>query len=99
PIWNGGGDGEDRSLAQCYRNSLDLLVKSGLHSIAFPAISTGAYGFPIAAATRIAVTTVFDFLNTQPSIARVIFCCFSASDAEIYRATCDAVGAGQLSTS
>jgi len=87
PMWKGGDDDEDRLLASCYRNSLARLVENRLSSIAFPAISTGIYGFPIERATRIAVTTTCDVLDRQPGIESVVFCCFSARDLEIYRQT------------
>jgi len=85
PIWRGGDKGEEALLASCYRRSLDLSVEHGLRSIAFPAISTGVYRFPLERATLIAVTTVRDFIADAPSIERVIFCCFSFGDAEVYR--------------
>lgn len=84
PVWRGGGHGEDELLASCYRTSLVLLRGHGLRSIAFPAISTGAYGFPMERATRIAVDTVRAVLAGEPDIDRVVFCCFSARDREIY---------------
>ena len=76
PIWGGGERGEDRLLASCYANSLALAVGHGLSSIAFPSISTGAYGFPPPRAAHIAVTTVLDGLRNAPSLKRVVFCCF-----------------------
>lgn len=76
PIWGGGTRDEDRLLALCYANSLGLALDHELSSIAFPAISTGAYGFPPARAARIAVATVLDGLRTAPSLKRVVFCCF-----------------------
>ena len=84
PVWHGGGSGEAALLASCYRNSLALLVAHGLTSIAFPAISTGIYGYPIEPATHIAVATVREVLAREPSIAKVIFCCFSDGNREIY---------------
>lgn len=84
PVWRGGGHGEDELLASCYRTSLALLRGHGLRSVAFPAISTGAYGFPMERATRIAVDTVRAVLAGEPDIDRVVFCCFSARDREIY---------------
>jgi O-acetyl-ADP-ribose deacetylase (regulator of RNase III) len=75
PIWRGGGRGEDDLLVACYRNSLALAELSGVKSIAFPAISTGAYGFPFERATRIAVRTVREFISTHPSMERVVFVC------------------------
>ena len=76
PVWGGGESGEDRLLAACYRNSLALAAGHGLASIAFPAISTGIYGFPPDRAAAIAVATVLDSLRDAPPIRRVVFCCF-----------------------
>ena len=76
PIWGGGERGETRLLADCYRNSLTLALDHGLASIAYPAISTGAYGFPPGRAALIAVKTVLKTLATAQSIERVVFCCF-----------------------
>ncbi len=76
PVWQGGERDENHLLANCYRNSLVLAVEQGLASIAFPAISTGIFGFPPAPAADIAVTTVRGALSDLPSIDRVVFCCF-----------------------
>jgi O-acetyl-ADP-ribose deacetylase (regulator of RNase III) len=76
PVWGGGERGEDKLLASCYRNSLERLREHGLASIAFPAISTGIYGFPPERAARIAVKTVLDVLGEGPGGERVVFCCF-----------------------
>ncbi len=84
PVWNGGKRNEAELLAGCYRNSLELAVKHGLHSIAFPAISTGIYGYPIEKAAEVAVQTVREFVEEHP--LEVTFCCFSAKDLEIYQA-------------
>lgn len=86
PAWQGGGAGEALLLASCYRRSLELAVKHGLVSIAFPAISTGVYGFPAEPATEIAVTTVAAFLAADRQITEVVFCCFGAASAELHRA-------------
>jgi len=84
PIWQGGSHGEDELLASAYRESLKLA--SDLRSVAFPAISTGVYGFPKERATRIAVREVKRFLAAGGhSLERVVFCCFSAADEAIYR--------------
>ena len=85
PVWQGGGAGEDGLLESCYRNSLDLAAAHGLASVAFPAISTGVYRFPPDRAARIAVRTVSDGLARHPGIARVVFCCFGAEAAALYR--------------
>jgi len=85
PVWHGGSQNEPTLLASCYRRSLDLAVANKLRSIAFPAISTGVYGYPIGAATKIAVATVTDFLRETGEDLEVIFCCFSAGDLAIYQ--------------
>ena len=85
PIWSGGDADEDRLLASCYRRSLEVAVENELGTIAFPAISTGVYGFPVERAAQIAVRTVARFLNTAPGIAEVTFCCFSDESTEAHR--------------
>src|SRR5690242_16691862 len=77
PVWHGGGHGEDELLASCYCRAMALVHAHRLTSIAFPAISTGVYRFPAAPASRIAVGAVIDALAAAPSVAQVIFCCFS----------------------
>ena len=78
PVWGGGERGEDRLLANCYRNSLALASERGLASIAYPAISTGAYGFPAGRAAMIAMRSMAEALPKTDGIDRVIFCCFGA---------------------
>lgn len=85
PRWVDGRHGEPERLASCYRSSLELAEAHALARIAFPAISTGAYGYPPEAAARVAVQTVGQQLPRHPSIAEVIFCCYSARDLGIYR--------------
>jgi O-acetyl-ADP-ribose deacetylase (regulator of RNase III) len=85
PVWHGGRSGEPEKLASCYRKSLALAASKSLTSIAFPAISTGVYGFPLEPATRIAISTVSAELPACPSITRVIFCCFGAETTATYR--------------
>lgn len=85
PIWNGGERKEDEKLARCYRNSLTVAKENNLKTIAFPAISTGAYGFPMERATKIAVTEVAAFLAANPAIEKVIFCCYGENAAAVYR--------------
>jgi O-acetyl-ADP-ribose deacetylase (regulator of RNase III) len=87
PVWRGGDAGEDALLANCYRSSLALAAQHKLHTIAFPAISTGAYGFPLGQATRIAVTEVRNFLEQETSIEGVIFVCRGVEAYEKYRQT------------
>jgi O-acetyl-ADP-ribose deacetylase (regulator of RNase III) len=84
-VWNGGGAGEAELLASCYRNSLQLALDHACDSIAFPAISTGVYGYPVEAATRIAVSTVRDVLAGGADID-VIFVCFDAGTLAVYKA-------------
>lgn len=84
PIWRGGNQREPELLAEAYRNSLKLAVSKGLKTVAFPSISTGAYGYPIEKASRIALATVKDFLEREDSLYRVVFVLFSREDLEIY---------------
>jgi O-acetyl-ADP-ribose deacetylase (regulator of RNase III) len=85
PVWHGGGNGEAKQLAGCYRNSLLQAESHAVHSIAFPAISCGVYGYPLKDAAAIAVKTVFDTLPETPGITSVSFVCFSAPVAAAYR--------------
>jgi O-acetyl-ADP-ribose deacetylase (regulator of RNase III) len=89
PVWRSGNQGEDELLAACYRNSLALAVRHGIRTIAFPAISTGTYGFPLERATKIAVTEVERFLEEEPSIEQVVFVCFGQRTYECYVQTLD----------
>lgn len=84
PIWQGGKFKEDELLANCYRNSLKLAVKNEIKTIAFPAISTGVYGFPIERATKIAINEVKSFLENDELIEKVIFVCFDDRTYEVY---------------
>jgi O-acetyl-ADP-ribose deacetylase (regulator of RNase III) len=84
PVWSGGRQGEDELLASCYRNSLALAVEHGLKTIAFPAISTGAYRFPPDRAAAIAVREVRAFLKQLPSIEKVLFVCFGPDAVRSY---------------
>jgi O-acetyl-ADP-ribose deacetylase (regulator of RNase III) len=86
PVWQGGTQGEDSLLAGAYRSSLRLAAEHHLRSIAFPAISTGIYGFPLERATRIAVRTVRQHLDEHPAPERVVFVCFDEATAAVYRA-------------
>jgi len=84
PVWSGGRRGEPALLRSCYERSLALAEEHELRSIAFPAISTGAYGYPIEAATRVAVETVRNSLERPSSLELVRFVCFSDQDWHIY---------------
>ncbi len=84
PVWEGGSRGEDELLASCYRESLARAAEKGARAVAFPAISTGAYRFPVERATHIAVAEVRAGLARHPGIEKVVFCCFSAEDLAVY---------------
>ncbi len=84
PIYRGGSQGEAALLASCYKSSLKLAVENGLHSVAFPNISTGVYGYPKEEAAQIAVKAVQDFLTSDTSLY-VIFCCFDDENLRLYR--------------
>ena len=84
PVWEGGGSGESGLLRSCYVEALRLAEEHGLESIAFPAISTGIYGYPRKEACGIAVATVAEWQRTHGRPAEVIFCCFSPGDARLY---------------
>jgi O-acetyl-ADP-ribose deacetylase len=85
PVWHGGGHDEDHLLASCYRESLKLAAENHCRTIAFPAISTGVYGFPLDRATKIAVKTVREFTTKTDAIDEVVFCCFGAEALRLYR--------------
>jgi len=84
PVWHGGQQQEDELLASCYQNSLALAVQNDIASIAFPAISTGIYGFPKARAARIATHAVTTFQSTPSSIKLIMFCCFDQESADFH---------------
>lgn len=86
PVWGGGEKNEAGQLEAAYANSLRLAYEAGARSIAFPAISTGAYGFPKEQATGIAVQAVKEFLGCHPDM-EVVFVCFSEADARLYKKT------------
>jgi len=84
PVWHGGARREDELLASCHRTSLELAVEMGVRTIAFPAISTGVYGFPLERATAIAVSEVRSFLEENPSLEKVVFVCYGKYAYECY---------------
>ena len=84
PVFTGGYEGEPETLASCYRESLSRAQELQLHSIAFPAISTGIYGYPKEDAARIAIQTIFDALSVASTLHRVDFVCYNHADFEIY---------------
>ena len=85
PVWRGGHDFEDELLANCYRRSLEVAVQNGVRSVAFPAISTGIYGFPLERATRIAVREVRGFLENNAALEKVFFVCFDRHTRDCYQ--------------
>ena len=85
PVWAGGHKNEEALLADCYRNSLKAAEALGIQSIAFPAISTGVYGFPIERATEIALDETRRFLETSKCLTKVIFVCFGNKAYKTYR--------------
>jgi len=95
PIWRGGGAGEPELLASAYRSSLHLAEEHGLRSVAFPAISTGIFGYPYQAATRIAVQTVQAAAASRRHLERVVFACFTADVFQAYRDEGVLTGAGR----
>jgi O-acetyl-ADP-ribose deacetylase len=86
PVWRGGTQGEPELLAACYRRSLELAREHGCRNIAFPAISCGIYGYPMAAGARIAVRETSAFLGKHTSIERVVFALFDEASLKIYEA-------------
>jgi len=84
PVWHGGSHGEPELLASCYRRSIEVAAAADLQSLAFPAISTGVYGYPIELAAPIAVATVRETVLRFPAIREVVFCCHSAADLALY---------------
>ena len=85
PIWRGGSRKEQELLAEAYRNSLRLAVSKELKTVAFPSISTGAYGYPIEKASQTALGTIKEFLEKEDGLEKVVFVLFSKEDLEVYR--------------
>ena len=85
PMWQGGEDREEELLGNCYRACFALARTHGIRSIAFPAISTGAYRFPLDRATRIALTECRKFLETNKTVEKIVFVCFDPKTLEVYQ--------------
>jgi O-acetyl-ADP-ribose deacetylase (regulator of RNase III) len=86
PVWHDGHHGEEELLASCYHSCFALVEQQGIKTVAFPSISTGAYGFPMDRAARIAVRETKQFLKRNQSVEQVMLVCFGASALEIYQA-------------
>jgi O-acetyl-ADP-ribose deacetylase (regulator of RNase III) len=84
PVYGSGGEAKSQLLAACYANSLALAVENGLHTIAFPAVSTGVYGYPLDEAAVVSSTTIEQFLQAERSIEQVRLIFFSSGDAEVF---------------
>ncbi|MGE5320830.1 MAG: O-acetyl-ADP-ribose deacetylase [Hyphomicrobiaceae bacterium] len=84
PVWHGGNHGEPELLASCYRRAIELAAQHGIRTLAFPAISTGIYGYPFEPAARIAVATARSAAQAFPSLQEVVFCCHSADSLAVY---------------
>jgi O-acetyl-ADP-ribose deacetylase (regulator of RNase III) len=91
PVWRDGSHGEDDLLASCYRHCMSIALREKIRTIAFPAISTGAFGFPLDRAAAIASNEVYRFLETYPEFDRVIFCCFGPEATRAYKQAVDRI--------
>ncbi len=87
PVWSGGNRQESKLLAEAYVNSLRLVIVNRLRSVAFPSISTGAYGYPVKEASQVALRTIKEFLEREDNLAEVVFVLFSDADLQVYRET------------
>ena len=85
PVWNGGNGEEDKLLARCYFNSLKLAIENDIRTIAFPNISTGIYGYPKGRAAEVATDAVREFLKSDSSISKLIFCCYDEENFKVYK--------------
>lgn len=91
PVWRGGGNGEPEQLASCYRTALDVARHHDLRSVAFPAISTGIFGYPMAEAAEVAAATVAERLRAEPgAFERIVFVCFDRAATEVFAAAVEA---------
>jgi O-acetyl-ADP-ribose deacetylase (regulator of RNase III) len=93
PVWKGGTRGEPALLASCYESSLRLAAEKQLRSVAFPAISTGAYAYPLQLATEVAIASVRGFLTEYGDFEEIIFCCYSGEDFATYERALSKQGA------
>ena len=95
PVWQGGNSGEEALLSSCYRRCCDIAVKQGFESIAFPAISTGVYGYPLHLAARTAAATLRHHLEEGSTLRRILLACFDADAADIHRKALYALFSGE----
>ncbi len=91
PIWDGGSRGEPELLASCYRNSFALVAQHNIKTVAFPAVSAGVYGYPMAQAALVAVTETSRFLQNDTSVEKVVFACFNQHAHDAYTKAVDEV--------
>jgi O-acetyl-ADP-ribose deacetylase len=84
PVWRGGAAGEPELLASCYRRALEIAALNGITTLAFPSISTGAYGYPVERAAGVAVSAVRASVQDHITVREVTFCCFSPNDLRVY---------------
>lgn len=92
PIWKGGNAREEETLSRTYQNSLALASKKGIRSLSFPSISTGAYGYPLREASKVALNTIADYLKKHPEIEKVVVVLFSDRDFQVYQETLKEIG-------
>jgi O-acetyl-ADP-ribose deacetylase len=92
PVWRGGDAGEAELLASCYRRALEVAAAAGARTIAYPAISTGVYGYPVEAAAKVAVAALRQALRRAAAVEGVLLCCFSAADLAVYESLLSARG-------
>lgn len=85
PVWRGGTSNEAQLLASCYRQCIDIANRNTISSIAFPAISTGVFGYPVEDAAKVAIATVSAAVQGTAVIGEVVFCCYSSKDLAVYR--------------
>lgn len=95
PVWGGGDSGEPELLAQCYRSCFALAEQHGMKTIAFPSISTGAYGFPLERAAAIAIGEVRRFLQQSSTVEKVVLVCFGQRAYECHRAALEGIGSSE----
>ena len=94
PVWHGGDQGEPDLLASCYRRTIKVAAQHGIRTLAFPCISTGAYGYPVEPAARIAIATVRAATHVFTDMQDIVFCCHSDADQDVYARLLGQTGSG-----